>query len=124
MDPGHTLSRGRYAIRRDETMIEGLNNSGSLPVMQRVVQFAAQRHVLIILDLQIGECPLQHRLGLGRLGVEACHLGLRCPKLARAARLEIRELGRELVALGLHLGELRVPSGRERLLLRRLLARL
>ena len=28
-------------------MIEGLNNSGSLPVMQRVVQFAAQRHVLI-----------------------------------------------------------------------------
>ena len=28
-------------------MIEGLTNSGSLPVMQRVVQFAAQRHRLI-----------------------------------------------------------------------------
>ncbi len=28
-------------------MIEGLNNSGSLPVMQKVVQFAAGRHSLI-----------------------------------------------------------------------------
>ncbi|MEE2906303.1 MAG: hypothetical protein VX527_00575 [Planctomycetota bacterium] len=28
-------------------MIDGLNNSGSLPVMQRVVQFAARRHTLI-----------------------------------------------------------------------------
>ena len=28
-------------------MIDGLNNSGSLPVMQKVVQFAAGRHSLI-----------------------------------------------------------------------------
>jgi len=28
-------------------MIDGLDNSGSLPVMQRVVQFAARRHSLI-----------------------------------------------------------------------------
>ena len=28
-------------------MIDGLNNSGSLPVMQKVVQFAAGRHALI-----------------------------------------------------------------------------
>ena len=28
-------------------MIEGLNNAGSLPVMERVVQFAARRHSLI-----------------------------------------------------------------------------
>ena len=31
----------------DNDMIDGLNNSGSLPVMQKVVQFAAGRHSLI-----------------------------------------------------------------------------
>lgn len=34
-----------FAVAND--MIDGLNNSGSLPVMQKVVQFAAGRHSLI-----------------------------------------------------------------------------
>ncbi|MDG2423710.1 MAG: flagellar basal body rod protein FlgB [Phycisphaerales bacterium] len=37
----------RYDNRTLHVMINGLDNSGSLPVMQRVVQFAARRHSVI-----------------------------------------------------------------------------